>query len=117
MINQEQTIINQTINWIKQVVIGCNFCPFAAKALSIKNNIRFNVVFANNNVSIDELILSELKYLSEHEDIETSFTLFPDSYESCYISYVKKVLKKYEFIMMTWNPYLKETSNMPKKKV
>ena len=54
------------------------FCPFAAKALSIKNNIRFNVVFANNNVSIDELILSELKYLSEHEDIETSFTLFED---------------------------------------
>ena len=28
-----EKIIEQTTNWIKSVVIDCNFCPFAAKAI------------------------------------------------------------------------------------
>ena len=35
-------IIKQTENWIKQVVIDCNFCPFAAKAL-LKKTIHYSV--------------------------------------------------------------------------
>jgi hypothetical protein len=29
----EEKIIEQTNNWIKSVVIDCNFCPFAARAV------------------------------------------------------------------------------------
>ena len=35
--------IIHTSNWIKNVVIGCNFCPFAAKAL-LKKTVRYVVV-------------------------------------------------------------------------
>ena len=38
----DHDIIKQTESWIKQVVIDCNFCPFAAKALLKKNNSLFS---------------------------------------------------------------------------
>jgi uncharacterized protein len=75
----EQTIIDQTTNWIKSVVIGCNFCPFAAKAMQMKS-IRYVVM---PDVSIEEALeklVEEMKFLDQTADIETSFLIFPDTY-------------------------------------
>jgi hypothetical protein len=36
MLNNPDKVIEQTNNWIKSVVIDCNFCPFAAKAVNAK---------------------------------------------------------------------------------
>ena len=29
--NETEQIITRTKNWVSNVVVGCNFCPFAAK--------------------------------------------------------------------------------------
>jgi hypothetical protein len=36
-------IIAQTNAWIKEVVIGCNFCPFAAKEMKL-GRIHYEVI-------------------------------------------------------------------------
>jgi uncharacterized protein len=72
--------INQTENWIKSVVIGCNFCPFAAKAL-LQKSIRYVVLEKTNIADVLETLLNELRFLDANEEIETTFIIFPNHYK------------------------------------
>lgn len=87
----DSKIIKQTINWIKSVVIDCNFCPFAAKAL-LKKSIRYII---KSNVTVEESLTSlqdELNFLETDTDIETSFIIFENNY-SDFKSYLDLVQK------------------------
>jgi uncharacterized protein len=75
----QEKIITQTTNWIKNVVIGCNFCPFAAKAM-LRNTIRYVVVEETDYDSSLEVFLEELRLLDQSEDIETTLLIFPNHY-------------------------------------
>lgn len=87
----DEKIIEQTTNWIKSVVIDCNFCPFAAKTI-LKKSIRYII---KSNVTIDESLISlkdELNYLETDTEIETSFIIFENNYIDfkSYLELVKK---------------------------
>ena len=84
-------IKEQTINWIKSVVIDCNFCPFAAKAI-LKKSIRYII---KSNVTLDEsleALKEELNYLETDTDIETSFIIFENNFSDFddYLDLVKR---------------------------
>ena len=84
-------VIQQTNNWIKSVVIDCNFCPFAAKALFNKS-IRY-VVKSNVNINEGlEALKTELEELENNTDIETSFIIFENDFKDFdgYLDLVKK---------------------------
>ncbi len=75
----ESTVIAHTANWIQSVVIGLNFCPFAAKSV-LKKSLRYVVV---PNATLDnslEAVLNELHFLDATEDIETTLIIFPDAF-------------------------------------
>lgn len=68
-------IIQQTNNWIKDVVIDCNFCPFAAKVL-LKKSIRYSVL---SDITLEDSLKQlskELIYLDKNDEIETTFIIF-----------------------------------------
>ncbi len=75
----EDKVIHQTIAWIKSVVIGCNFCPFAAKAM-LQKSIRYVILEEANKASTMASLLNELAYLDDHEDIETTFLITPNDF-------------------------------------
>jgi hypothetical protein len=75
----DDAAILQTTNWIKSVVIGCNFCPFAAKPMQQKT-IQYVVSRESNPALCLELLRSEFEYLDEHEETETSFIIFPETF-------------------------------------
>ena len=75
----ETQVIAQTANWINSVVIGCNFCPFAAKAV-LRKSIRYIVAEESGLEQSLELFSEELKQLDQQPDIETSFIIFPKDY-------------------------------------
>ena len=86
-----EKVIEQTNNWIKSVVIDCNFCPFAAKALFNKS-IRYVV---KSNVNMREslsALKSELIELETKTDIETSFIIFENDFTNFddYLDLVEK---------------------------
>lgn len=86
-----EKIIEQTNKWIKSVVIDCNFCPFAAKAV-LKKTIRYII---KPNVDIKDSLTAlkeELEYLETDQDIETSFIILPNSFNDFddYLDLVKK---------------------------
>ena len=81
MILTNEKIIEQTNHWIKNVVIDCNFCPFAAKAL-LQKTIRYVI---KPNISIEDCLIAlkeELVQLDTLSNIETSFIILPSSFEN-----------------------------------
>lgn len=77
MTNHEQ-VVAQTRNWISTVVIGCNFCPFAAREFQ-RNSIRYVVPASQDTEAILNTILEECNHLDENPGIETTLVIVPDA--------------------------------------
>ena len=74
-----EMLIAQTEKWIKDVVIGCNFCPFAPKPLKEKR-IHFEVDKCLDIPQTLASFLNQCIYLDNHKNIETTLLILPDSY-------------------------------------
>lgn len=77
---EDEFVISQTKKWITDVVIGCNFCPFAAKEIR-KNAVNYKVVNSDDIEVALQSFLTECHFLDENEDISTSLLIFPLSFE------------------------------------
>ena len=77
--NPEQ-VIDRTKKWISDVVIGCNFCPFAANVVK-QQTIFYNV---EENKELETCLASfllEMERLDNDPAIETSFLIFPNAFQ------------------------------------
>ncbi len=75
----ENTIITETKNWIQNVVIGCNFCPFAAKEMN-NNSIKY-IIDTNENIDQQlEILINEATFLQYNPSIETTLLIYPTQY-------------------------------------
>ena len=72
-------IIAQTKNWIKEVVVGCNFCPFAAKELK-QDTVHYEVSAAVDIKAAKAIFLAECERLDKHDGIATTMIIFPDTF-------------------------------------
>jgi uncharacterized protein len=70
--------IAATRTWIEKAVIGLNLCPFA-KAVYVKNQIRYVVSNAQTQVALMQDLERELETLAEAspEDIDTTLIIHP----------------------------------------
>ncbi len=115
-----EQIIERTRKWIIDVVIGCNFCPFAA------NVVKQQTIFYKIEESVDmntclDSFIREMKRLDNDAAIETSFLIFPNAFQKFYdyldlLSLAEKLLKRngYEGIyqVASFHPlYLFENSD------
>jgi len=69
-------IIKKTQYWLKTVVIGLNFCPFA-KAVFDADKILYYVSEAEKLEDCLKDLINQVIYLDEHNDIATSLIIFP----------------------------------------
>ena len=77
----DKEAVAQTKEWINDVVIGLNFCPFARSAFE-KGLICYR---AANNKNLEEDLISMLelcKELDQNTELETGFIIYPSSYEN-----------------------------------
>lgn len=72
-------IIAQTKNWIREVVVGCNFCPFAAKELK-QDTIHYEVIQTTGLNAAKQAFLAECVHLDNDESIVTTMIIFPDAF-------------------------------------
>lgn len=79
MNTQSERIIEDTRNWLQKAVIGLNLCPFA-KAVHVKNQIRYTVSRATTPDALLEDLIQELNFLAEARpaDVETTLLIHPD---------------------------------------
>lgn len=74
-------IIAQTKKWVNDVVVGCNFCPFAARELK-QNTVHYQVEFATEFSICLESFLNECLRLDKEKEIETTLLIFPNAVQS-----------------------------------
>lgn len=68
----------QTRNWLQQVVIGLNLCPFASKPY-LDNQVRIAVSDCTEEACLLDDLLNELQYLDGHDaqEVETTLLVIP----------------------------------------
>jgi uncharacterized protein len=88
MYSNEQ-IIEQTRNWVIDVVIGCNFCPFAANVVK-QDKIHYRIEESNNLEKALTVVLQEAARLDADAAIETTLIIFSTSFSS-FSDYLKLV--------------------------
>jgi len=79
--NTNEQIINETKKWINDVVVGCNFCPFAANAVK-RLSVHYQV---EDSISLSvcmDSFLQETARLDNERNIETSFLIFPNAFKN-----------------------------------
>ncbi len=74
----DDDIIADTQIWLERAVIGLNLCPFA-KAVHIKNQIRYVVSKAKNADTLYADLMTELKFLqaSDAAQVDTTLLIHP----------------------------------------
>lgn len=75
-----QQVIGRTLNWIREVVIKCNFCPFANQEVQ-RNSIHYQVSLDDKLSDALQSFLLECKRLDEEPAIETTLLIFPQSFQ------------------------------------
>lgn len=74
-----QTIIQQTKNWVSEVVIGLNLCPFAASVFAAEQ-IAYIVAHGDNKEQHLLQLVDCFTQLDSNDAIETSLVIYPDTY-------------------------------------
>jgi hypothetical protein len=71
-------VVETTRRWLEKAVIGLNLCPFA-KAVHVKNQIRYAVSDARNVEELHRDLIAELDILqrSAPEEIDTTLLIHP----------------------------------------
>lgn len=97
---KEQVIIH-TKKWINNVVIGCNFCPFAAREIQ-RSSIYYQVEESKDKTACLTTLIGECERLDNDASIETMFLIFPDAFHSFqsyldFLSLSNKLLKKQKY--------------------
>ncbi len=74
----EKRVVDATILWLEKVVIGLNLCPFA-KAIHVKNQIRYVVSMAYESTALLDDLKRELCLLvaADPEQIESTLLIHP----------------------------------------
>jgi uncharacterized protein len=77
---ETSVIVEQTTKWIRDVVIGLNFCPFAARELK-QGTVHYELCMEEDQKKALTAFLHECERLDKNPAIETSFLIFPNSFQ------------------------------------
>lgn len=99
--NNPTEVITQTKKWITDVVIGCNFCPFAAREVK-QDRVRYEITETDDLAVALELMIEECRKLDADPSIETTLIIFPQGFPSFdtyldLISLAEKTLAHYHY--------------------
>lgn len=73
---QHNSILDATRQWVSEIVIGLNLCPFARREL-VKERIRFVGTDAGSEEALLMALQDELVHLNEHPEVETTLLVHP----------------------------------------
>ena len=74
-------IINQTKKWITDVVVGCNFCPFASGVLN-QGTSNYEVLINATAETTLQAVAAAMQQLNDEPNIETTLLILPFSFEN-----------------------------------
>ena len=79
--NIESNVILATKQWLEEVIIGLNFCPFAKKEF-VNNTICYHESTADQVKSALHELIEQCRYLQAHDELETTLIVYSDGFRS-----------------------------------
>lgn len=77
----EHTLITQAMqNWVKNVIVKFNFCPFARKEVEA-NTIAYIVSEDEKHEDAVMTMLEQLAHLDAHPEVETTLLIFAEGFK------------------------------------
>ncbi|HEY7867343.1 MAG TPA: DUF1415 domain-containing protein [Psychromonas sp.] len=76
-------IISATQNWVKQVIVKYNICPFARREVE-RGSIRYCLAEEAQREVVLQTLLAECRLLDGNKNIETTLFILPRGYEGFY---------------------------------
>ena len=77
----EQTAIQQTKNWVEEIVIGLNLCPFAAQPFR-EQRIEYTVVSGDATEQHLQQLADSFTLLDNSPELETSLLIYTEAYQT-----------------------------------
>lgn len=74
----------ETENWVKQVIMKYNICPFARREVE-RASIRYVACEQTKLANVLSALIDECIYLDQHPDTETSLFILPRGFEGFYL--------------------------------
>jgi uncharacterized protein len=93
---QHEIIIAQIKKWITDVVVGCNFCPFAAKEIK-RDSVFYEVVNGADSKVILEKLSSVFTKMDDDDNLETALLIIPEGFQF-FTSYLNLVETAEKFL-------------------
>ena len=81
--NTVQDIIKHTQNWVSDVIVKYNICPFARREVE-RGSIRYVVVENSKKKIVLQRLLEECRFLDDNASTETSLFIMPAGFEGFY---------------------------------
>ena len=75
------TYIDATKQWLDEIIIGLNFCPFAKKEF-VNNTIHYFVSEQTQVKKALEELIAQCNFLKDHEQLETTLLIYTDGFRS-----------------------------------
>lgn len=72
-----------TANWVKQVIVKYNLCPFARPEVE-SDRIRYRVIEETQPTAVLQELLAECRLLDEQPEIATTLLIMPRGFEGFY---------------------------------
>ena len=77
----EELILLETQAWLKSVIIGLNFCPFAYKVHS-HHRIFYQICVSTELNECLESLIPECERLDSNDDIATTLLIYPIAFQA-----------------------------------
>ncbi len=93
--------IEQTQQWLEQVIIGLNFCPFAKKEF-VNQSIYYHLSVQEQLKSALVEFLTQCHYLRDNPEIETSLLIYSQGFRDFnrfldLVDYANELIVDYDF--------------------
>jgi len=76
---KESSIISATKQWLDEIIIGLNFCPFAKKEF-VNNTIHYHLSNVSQVKPALHEFIEQCQYLQEHEELETTLLVYGEGF-------------------------------------
>jgi len=77
--SSESGVVLATKQWLTEVIIGLNFCPFAKKEF-VNNTIYYHESKADQVKSALHELIEQCRYLQAHDELETTLIVYSDGF-------------------------------------
>ena len=74
----DQILIQHTMNWVRDVIVGLNFCPFAAREVE-RNTVRYVLDHSKDDEQRLHHFIDECLYLDTNPQTETTLFIITEA--------------------------------------